>query len=108
MKKTWRIISETLNRKMKNPIPETMTVNGQDCSAKEIIAESFSNFFASIGKQIELNFRKHQGSHFGDYLTGANNCNFAFHLIDNTITLRLIKNTKIQLLKGTMAFSLRF
>ena len=26
MKKTWNIISETLNRKVKNPIPETMTI----------------------------------------------------------------------------------
>ena len=55
-----------------------MTINGQDCSDKETISESFNTFFASIGKQIELNVVKHQGLHFGDYLTGANNCNFAF------------------------------
>ena len=94
MKKTWNIISEPLNRKVKNPIPETMTINGQDCSDKGTIAESFNTFFASIGKQNELNIRTHQGSHFGDYLTGDNNCKFAFHLIDNTTTLRIIKNTK--------------
>ena len=35
MKKTFRIISETLNRKVKNSVPETMTINGQDCSDKE-------------------------------------------------------------------------
>ena len=100
MKKTWNIISETLNKKVKNPIPETMTINGQDCSDKGTIAESFNTFFASIGKQNELNIRTHQGSHFGDYLTGANNCNFAFHLIDNTTTLRIIKNTKSSTSKG--------
>ena len=102
MKKNWNIISETLNRKMKNSIPETMTINGQDCSDKGTIAESFNTFFASIGKQNELNIRTHQGSHFGDYLTGANNCNFAFHLIDNTTTLRIIKNTKSSTSKQAM------
>ena len=108
MKKTWNIISETLNRKVKNPIPETMTINGQNCSDKGTIAESFNTFFASIGKQNELNIRTHQGSHFGDYLTGANNCNFAFHLIDNTTTLRIIKNTKSSTSKGHDGISSEF
>ena len=35
MKKTWGVISETLNRKVKDSDPETMTINGQDCSNKE-------------------------------------------------------------------------
>ena len=113
MKKNWHIFSETLNRKVKNLIPETMTINCQDCSDKETIAESFNNFLASIEKQIELNVCKHQRSHFGDYLTGANNCNFAFHLIDNTTTLRIIKNRKslTTCSKGhdvTMVFPLSF
>ena len=29
MKKIWGVISETLNRKLKNSVPETMTINGQ-------------------------------------------------------------------------------
>ena len=33
MKKTWSIISETLSRNKQNhSLPETMTINGQDCS----------------------------------------------------------------------------
>ena len=32
MKKTWDIISETLNRSVPNSIPDTMTINGEDCS----------------------------------------------------------------------------
>ena len=36
MKKTWSVIFETLNRKVKNSVPETMTINGQDCSNREI------------------------------------------------------------------------
>ena len=100
MKKKWNIISGTLNRKVKNSIPDTMTINGQDCSDKRTIAENFNIFFASIGKQNDLNIRTHQGSHFGDYLTGANNCNFAFHVIDNITTFRIIKNIKSSTSKG--------
>ena len=44
IKKNSNIISETLNRKVKNLIPETMTTNGQDCSDKGTIAESFNTF----------------------------------------------------------------
>ena len=42
MKKTWRVISETLNRKVKNSVPETMTINGQDSSNRQIIVENFN------------------------------------------------------------------
>ena len=45
MKKTWGVISETLNRKVKNLVPETMTINGQDCSNREIIVENFNTLF---------------------------------------------------------------
>ena len=41
MKTKWSFISETLNRKMNNPIPETMTINGQDCVDKETKAVCF-------------------------------------------------------------------
>ena len=100
MKKTWGVISETLNRKVKNSVPETMTINGQDCSNKEIIVEEFNNFLATVGEKIEQNIRKHVGSHYRNYLTNDIRCNFAFHLIDNNDTMRIIKNTKILTSKG--------
>ena len=84
-----------------------MTINGQDCSDKGTIAESFNTFFTSIGKQNALNIRTHH-SHFRDYSTGANNCNLAFHLIDNTTTLRIIKNTKSSTSKGHDGISSEF
>ena len=53
MKKTWGVISETLNRKVKNSVPETMTINGQDCSNKEIIVEEFLiNFLLPLEKRL--------------------------------------------------------
>ena len=102
MKKTWGVISETLNRKVKNSVPETMTINGQDCSNKEIIVEEFNNFLATAGEKIEQNIRKHEGSHYRTYLTNDIRCSFAFHLIDNNATMRIIKNTKISTIKAMM------
>ena len=45
MKKTWGIISKTLNRNVPNSIPDTMTINGEDFSDRQIIADSFNVFF---------------------------------------------------------------
>ena len=92
MKKTWGVISETLNRKVKN------------CSNKEIIVEEFNKFFATVGEKIEQNIRKHEGSHYRNYLTNDIRCNFAFHLIDNNATMRIIKILKFQLVKAMMEF----
>ena len=100
MKKTWGFISETLNRKVKNSVPETMTINGQDCSNREIIVENFNTFFATIGEKNEHNIHTHEGSYFSNYLTDDIKCKFAFYLIDNNATIRIIKHTKISTSKG--------
>ena len=91
MKKTWGIISETLNRNVPNSIPDTMTINGEDCSDRQVIADSFNDFFSTIGERSEQHIRKHNGSHFHDYLTSHTDCHFVFHLINNNDTLRIIK-----------------
>ena len=67
MKKTWGIISETLNRSVPNSIPDTMTINGEDCSGRQVIADNFNDFFSTIGEINEKNIRNHNGSHFQDY-----------------------------------------
>ena len=86
MKKTWGVISETLNRNVKNSVPETMTINGQDCSNREIIVENLNTYFAIIGEKNEHNIHTHEGSHFRNYFTDDIKCKFAFHLIDNNAT----------------------
>ena len=96
MKKTWSIISETLSRNKQNrSLPETMTINGQDCCNTQVIAEHFNTFFATIGAQNEAHIRTHQGSHFRDYLTRHTEARFAFHEIHNYETIRIIKNIKL-------------
>ena len=100
MKKTWAILSDILNKNAKKSLPDTMTINGQDCKDKQIIAEQFNSFFATIGELNVRNIRKHNGSNFRDYLTNPINCRFAFHSIDNTDTLRIIKNMKTSRSRG--------
>ena len=100
MKKTWGIISETLNRSVPNSIPDTMIINGEDCSDRQVIADNFNDFFSTIGESNEKNIRKHNGSHFRDYLTNHTDCHFAFHLINNNDTIRIIKKIKLSKSKG--------
>ena len=100
MKKTWATLSDILNRNTKKSLPDTMTINGLNCKDKQIIAEQFNSFFATIGELNERNIHKHNGSNFRDYLTSQFNCRFAFHSIDNTETLRIIKNMKTSHSRG--------
>ena len=77
-----------------------MSVNGEKCSDKARISEHFNSFFATIGSQNENNIRRHEGSTYKNYLTNQYDCTFAFHLINNNDTLRIIKNIKMSHSKG--------
>ena len=61
LKKTWGVISETLNRKVKNSAPETMTITGQDCSNKEIIVEKCNTFLLPLEKRLNKIFANMKG-----------------------------------------------
>ena len=45
--------SETLNRSVPNSIPDTMTINGEDCSDRQVLADNFNDFFSTIGESNE-------------------------------------------------------
>ena len=75
--------------------PDTMTINGKGCKDKQLIADQFNSFSAALCELNKRNSRKHNGSHFKDYLTSQTDCRFSFNTIDNTETLRIIKNIKI-------------
>ena len=64
----------------------------ENCKDKQIRAEQFNSFFVSIGELNGRNIRKHNGSHFKDYLTIQTDCHFSFNTNDNTETLRILKN----------------
>ena len=86
-----------------------MSVNGEKCSDKARISEHFNSFFATIGSRNENNIRRHEGSTYKNYLTNQYDCTFAFHLINNNDTLRIIKNIKMShrlTVRAMMAFPL--
>ena len=56
IKKTWGIISETLSRSVPNSISDTITINGEDCIDRQVIADNFNNFFSTIGESNEKIF----------------------------------------------------
>ena len=69
-----------------------MSVNVEKCSDKARISEHFNSFFATIGSQNENNIHRHEGSIYQNYLINQYDCTFAFHLINNIDTLRIIKH----------------
>ena len=81
MKKTWAIISDTLNKNSRFSLPETMTINGTTCHDKQVIADNFNRFFASIGEMNETNTVEHMDSSYTDYLANPIGSNFAFIII---------------------------
>ena len=83
MKKTRAIISDTLNKNERSSLPETMTINGTTGHGKQVIADNFNRFFASIGEMNETNTVEHMDLSYTDYLTNEIDSNFAFRLIDN-------------------------
>ena len=80
---------------MRNPIPDKMTINGVDCRDKQVIADNFNSFFASIGEQNARNItEEHGNSSHRDYLTDRIDSQFIFRTIDNNYTIQIIKNIK--------------
>ena len=57
MKKTWAVISETLNKNKKRK-DESLTCNGCDLSDDIEIANEFNKFFANIGENLASNMEQ--------------------------------------------------
>ena len=104
MKKTWAIISEALNKNSRPSIPETMTINDNTCHDKQVIADNFNLFFASIGEMNETNTAEHVDSSYKDYLTKRIDSNFDFRLIDNRYTLKIIRDMKMSMMEFHQSF----
>ena len=90
MRKTWSLISETLDRTKKSLIPEAMMINGQECLNKQNIVNHFNNYFASITEQIET--INHEDSSYDDYLVENIVSRFNFHAINTQITKNIIQS----------------
>ena len=90
MKKIWKIISESLN---KNSVPDTMLIDGIECSDRKKIAEKL--YFISVGKLEDENTDQNNEYNFCNYMNDQINTQFTFHPIDNIDTKRMIKNIKV-------------
>ena len=95
MKKTWTVISKTLNKNVRNPIPDNIVINGVDCSDKQLIADNFNNFLASIGKLNVSSIGRHYDSSYQDYLPVRTDSNFSFHSINRNYIIQIIKHIKL-------------
>ena len=93
MKKTWAVISETLNKnKKRKDEPLTFKCNGRDLSDDIEIANEFNRFFANIGENLASNmeqFDNHELS-YKTYLQTPHAQNCRFELIDENATIKAI------------------
>ena len=85
MKKTWKIISESLNKNSRNLVPDTMLIDGVECSDRKKIAEKFNSYFVSVGKLEDENTDQNTDNNFRDYMTDQINTHF-------TRSITLIRN----------------
>ena len=104
MKKTWKIISESLNKNSRNSVPDTMLIDGVECSDRKKIAEKFNSYFVSVGKLEDENTDQNNDNNFRDYMTDQINTHFTFHPIDNIDTKRMIKKLNYQRAKDMMVY----
>ena len=74
---------------------------------RKVIAEEFNNFFATVGER-NGHTNPEGDCNFRDYLTHITDKIFSFCQIDNTATIRIIKNMKISQSKGHDGISLEF
>ena len=76
MKKTWKIISESLNKNSRNSVPDTMFTDCVECSDRKKITEKFNSYFVSVGKLEDENTDQNNDNNFRDYMTDQINTHF--------------------------------
>ena len=91
LKNTCAILSDILHRKAINSLPDTITVQGHDCSDRKVIAEEFNNYIATV-REWNGHTNSQGDCNFRDYISNRQ--------IDNTSTIRIIKNLKMSQSKG--------
>ncbi len=94
LKKTWSVISETLNRTKNVIIPDKMDISGHECSDKRTIVEQFNKFFVTTNEKTNLIEPNVEEASFRNYLTTRVESNFEFHTIGDLTTRQMISNIK--------------
>ena len=96
MKKTWKTINETLNRKRnKSKFPSEFIINNRSIADHKEIAEQFNIFFSNIGSNLSHSIEIVDNSlHFTDYLNNPTEHRLNFNVITESETLSIINKLK--------------
>ena len=96
MKKTWKTIDETLNRKKnKSKFPSEFIVNNRSIADQKEIADQFNIFFSNIGSTLSDSIEIADSTlDFTDYLNNPTEHHFNFNTITESETLSIINKLK--------------
>ena len=94
MKRTWQVISETLNRnKRKHDMPSLFTHEGRDLVDSTEIANAFNTYFANIGKNLSSQIDQNNViADYKQYLTSPTRETLKFECITKDYTIKAIDN----------------
>ena len=96
MRKTWRTIDDTLNKKSnKSKFPSKFIVNNRTIADHKKIADEFNTFFLNIGTTLSAFIKLDDSTlAFADYLDNPTDHRFSFSKITEKETLTIINNLK--------------
>ena len=78
--------------KVKRYFPNHFTINGEEITDSNIIANTFCKYFTFIGPSLAKNIKMPKNINGKDFLTGMHSCRFQFKKIDDISILRIINN----------------
>ena len=96
MKKTWKTINETLNRKRnKSKFASEFIINNRSIADHKEIADQFNIFFSNIGSNLSHSIEIVDNTlDFTDYLNNPTEHRFNFNVITESETLSIINKLK--------------
>ena len=93
IKNTWTNIKNLLQQsKVKRDFPNHFTINGEEITYSNIIANKFCKYFTDIGPSLAKNIKMPKNINVGDFLTGTHSCTFQFKKIYDISILRIIND----------------
>ena len=105
LKKTWQVISETLNRnKKKYEMPSLFIHEGRDLAGSTKIANAFNIYFANIEKKLSSQIDENiVHADYKQYLTSHTDENLQFKCITEEYIIKLIRTALV-----TMVFLISY
>ena len=92
IKKTWRVITETLSRNKKTHMPSVFNHEGQELADSAEIANAFNLYFANIGKNLSSQIDQNvANAEYKSYLTSPTKEKMKFKCIITDYTMKAIE-----------------